>query len=115
MPKITQPSDWDPTKWIISFLHTYTSLVPTVARTPESAIRKARAHVHIAEADRLIASVPSDEQVRPLDELPVWSRAEVRKRHGEWVKAREGRRRRVLLLVEGCVVDAGAYLEDHVR
>lgn len=107
------PADWDPTKWIIYFLHVYTPLVPSIARTPESAIRKAKAHVHRANADRLDAAVPADERVRKLEELPVWSRAEVRKRHGEWVATRDGRRRRVLLLLEGCVVDAGAYLEDH--
>lgn len=45
----------------------------------------------------------------------MWSRAEVRKRHGEWVIGQDGnRRRRVLLVMEGCVVDGGAYLEDHV-
>ena len=95
-------------------LKNYTPFVPSLARTPESAIRKARAHVHRAEADRLDAAVPSDERIRRLEELPVWSRAEVRKRHGEWVLERDIRRRRVLLLLEGCVVDAGSYLDDHV-
>ena len=112
---LTALSDWDPTKWIIFFLHVYTTLVPSIARTPESSIRKAKAHVHRAEADRLDASVPTEERVCRLEELPVWSRAEVRKRHGEWVVGREGKRRRVLLIVEGCVVDAGPYLDDHVR
>lgn len=108
-------SDWDPTKWIIWFLHRYTPLVPSISRTPEDAIRKARAHVHMAEAHRLVASVSDDERVQPLEELPVWSRAEVRKRHGERVIGRDGKaRRRVLLVLEGCVVDAGGFLVDHV-
>ena len=66
--------------------------------------------MHRAEADRLVSTVPVDERVRQLDELPVWSRAEVRKRHGERVDGR----RRILLLLEGCVIDAGGYIEDHV-
>ena len=66
--------------------------------------------MHRAEADRLVSSVPVDERVRQIDELPVWSRAEVRKRHGE----RVGNRRRVLLLLEGCVIDAGDYIDEHV-
>lgn len=107
-------SDWDPTKWIIYFLHVYTPLVPLIARTPESAIKKAKAHVHRAHADRLDASVPPEERIRKLEELPVWSRAEIRKRHGEWVQGDNGRRRRVLLLLEGCIVDAGGYLNEHV-
>jgi stearoyl-CoA desaturase (delta-9 desaturase) len=68
----------------------------------------------MAEADRLTSSIPSDQIVRPLEELPVWSRAEIRKRHGEWVGSGVERRRRVLLVIEGCVVDAGGYLDDHV-
>jgi stearoyl-CoA desaturase (delta-9 desaturase) len=55
-----------------------------------------------------------DDMAKPVENLPVWSRAEVRKRHGEWVVAKNGgRRRRVLLVLEGCVVDVGGYFEDH--
>ncbi|WWD07182.1 hypothetical protein V865_005279 [Kwoniella europaea PYCC6329] len=106
-------ADWDPSKWFIWVLHKYTSLVPTIARTPESAVRKARARVYMAQADRLTEALPPHEMVRPKDDLPVWSRAEVRKRHGEYVKEEHGVRRRVLVLLEGCVVDVGGYLEDH--
>ncbi|KAK4688754.1 stearoyl-CoA desaturase (Delta-9 desaturase), partial [Tremellales sp. Uapishka_1] len=108
------PADWDPSKWAIHLLHLYTPFVPTMARTPESAVRKARAHVHMAHAGRLVSDLSQEEKVKPLEELPVWSRAEIRKRHGEWIKCGNGaRRRRVLLIIEGCVVDAGGYLDDH--
>ena len=83
--------------------------MPYIARTPESAIHTARAKVHMAHADRLYASVPTHERVKPIEELPVWSRAEVLRRHGQ----KHQDRRRVLLLVEGCIVDVGAYLDDH--
>jgi stearoyl-CoA desaturase (delta-9 desaturase) len=102
-------SDWDPTKWIIWLLHLYTPFVPSIARTPESAIHTAQAKVHMAHADRLYASVPTHERVKPIEELPVWSRAEVLRRHGHVHE----NRRRVLLLVEGCIVDVGGYLDDH--
>ena len=63
----------------------------------------------MAHADRLYASVPLSERVKPIEELPVWSRAEVLKRHGQIVDNRV----RVLLLVEGCIVDIGGYLDEH--
>lgn len=104
-------SDWDPTKWIIYILHLYTPLVPTLARTTESSITKARARVHMAEADRLFGTVKADEMVKDPSTLPVWTKSDVLRKHGEWVDDR----RRVLLVLEGCVVDVGGYLEDHVR
>jgi stearoyl-CoA desaturase (delta-9 desaturase) len=103
-------SDWDPTKWIIYILHIYTPLVPTLARTPESSITKARARMHMAEADRLFGTVKADEMAKDPSQLPVWTKNEVIRKHGEWVDER----RRVLLILEGCVVDVGGYLEDHV-
>ncbi|WWC92552.1 uncharacterized protein L201_007511 [Kwoniella dendrophila CBS 6074] len=107
------PADWDPSKWFIWTLHKYTSLIPSIARTPESAVKKARARVYMAQATRLTDAVPPHEMVKPKEELPVWSRAEVQKRHGEYVKEEHGVRRRVLVLLEGCVVDVGGYLDDH--
>lgn len=83
-----------------------------IARTPESAVVKARARIHMAEADRLFGSVKADEMVKLIDDLPIWTRGEVVKRHGEWM--RDEKRRRVLILLEGCIVDVGGYLEDHV-
>jgi stearoyl-CoA desaturase (delta-9 desaturase) len=59
--------------------------------------------------------VSIDDTAKPIESLPVWSREEVRKRHGEWIASKDGeRRRRVLLVLEGCVVDAGGYIDDHV-
>ncbi|WWC72799.1 uncharacterized protein I206_106763 [Kwoniella pini CBS 10737] len=106
-------ADWDPSKWIIWILHKYTSLVPTIAQTPESAIRKARARIYMAQANRITDALPPHEVVKSKEQLPVWSRAEVRKRHGEYVKDDHIIRRRVLILLEGCVVDVGGYLNDH--
>ena len=65
----------------------------------------------MAEADRLFGTVKADEMVKDPSQLPVWTKNEVVRKHGEWV----GERRRVLLVLEGCVVDVGGYLEDHVR
>jgi stearoyl-CoA desaturase (delta-9 desaturase) len=64
----------------------------------------------MAEADRLFGTVKADEMVKDVSDLPVWTRGETMRRHGEW----DGKRRRVLLLLEGCIVDVGGYLEDHV-
>ncbi|ORX40890.1 hypothetical protein BD324DRAFT_647794 [Kockovaella imperatae] len=114
--------DWDPTKWIIWLLHNFTPLVPKIYRTPDSAIASAKARVLMAHADRLYATVPQEEREKPIEELPVWSRAEVKKRHGELVvrHVQEGdgtvesiRWRRLLLIVDGCIVDAGRFLPDH--
>lgn len=68
----------------------------------------------MAEADRLFGTVKADEMVKDISALPTWTRGEVLRRHGEMIRSGEARRRRVLLLLEGCVVDVGGYLEDHV-
>lgn len=115
------PADWDPSKWFIYLLHHYTPFVPSIARTPESAILKARASVHTLHAERLSAGVPSEMRAKRRAELPVWSVEEAVRRNGEVVfvsiptqgKEVTIRRRRVLVLVDGCLVDVGGYLEDH--
>jgi len=66
--------------------------------------------MHMAEADRLFGTIKADEMVKDPSLLPVWTKNEVIRKHGEWVDER----RRVLLILEGCVVDVGGYLEDHV-
>jgi stearoyl-CoA desaturase (delta-9 desaturase) len=68
----------------------------------------------MAEADRLVGNVTADQMVKKVEDLPVWSRRDVLRRNGELVIEGEEKRRRVLLLVEGCIVDVGGYLEDHV-
>ncbi|WRT70932.1 uncharacterized protein IL334_007931 [Kwoniella shivajii] len=107
------PADWDPSKWFIWVLHKLTPLVPSIALTPEAAVRKARARVYMAQATRLTDALPPHEKAKSKEELPVWSRETVRSRHGEYVKEEHGVRRRVLVLLEGCVVDVGGYLDDH--
>lgn len=102
-------SDWDPTKWIIWLLHVYTPFVPTIARTPDAAIHTAQAKIHMAHADRHFANVPNEHRIKPMEELPIWSTRDVVRRHGQVTETH----RRVLLLVEGCIVDVGSYLEDH--
>jgi hypothetical protein len=67
--------------------------------------------MHMAEADRLFGTIKADEMAKDPSQLPVWTKNEVIRKHGEWVDER----RRVLLVLEGCVVDVGGYLEDHVR
>lgn len=108
-------SDWDPSKWVIWFFHTYTPFVPTVTTTPEAAILKARAHVHHHEAERLTGLVPPGARAIAEHELPVWTRAEVLKTHGTWIDDDGLSRRRVLLLVQGFVLDVGQYIDEHVR
>lgn len=88
--------------------------MPSIARTPESAISKARASVHTLHAERLTATIPNDERAKRRDELPVWSLQEAVSRHGQVVLHRGIKRRRVLVLVDGCLCDVGGYLEDHV-
>lgn len=111
-------SDWDPTKWIIYILHKYTSLVPSLATTPNSSILKARSMVLRSQADRLAGSVPDSERPKSKEELPVWSKREAKRRNGEWVLELVGeeirKRRMVLVLVQGCLVDVGGYVDEHV-
>jgi len=64
----------------------------------------------MAEADRLFGTIKADEMVKDPSQLSVWTKNDVIRKHGEWVDER----RRVLLILEGCVVDVGGYLEDHV-
>ncbi|PWW76962.1 hypothetical protein C7212DRAFT_278864 [Tuber magnatum] len=35
-------TDWDPTKWIIALMHTFTSLVPSVHTTPDREVERAK-------------------------------------------------------------------------
>lgn len=70
--------------------------------------------MHTLHAERLTASIPSEDRAKSKDELPVWSVKEALKRHGQSVVVRGVKRRRVLVLVDGCLCDVGGYLEDHV-
>ena len=97
--------DWDPTKWIIWALHTYTPFVPTIRRTKDAEIHKAKAHVHRLQAERLTALVPELEKSKEDHELPVWTSEETSSR------AASGQ---ALLLIDGYIVDVSDYLDEHV-
>jgi len=86
-------------------LHKYTPLVPTIRRTPETEILKAKAHVHRLQADRLTALVPEQERPKEDHELPEWTLDD----------AMEGvEMGKALLLIDEYLVDVTEYLEDHV-
>ena len=38
-------TDWDPTKWIIFLIHKYTTQIPSIRRTPDSEVERARRRV----------------------------------------------------------------------
>lgn len=97
--------DWDPTKWIIWALHTYTPLVPTIRRTKEAEINKAKAHVHRIQAERLTALVPEVEKSKEDHELPEWTVEET------LAQVASGQ---ALLLIDGYIVDVSDYLDEHV-
>ncbi|KAG7566925.1 hypothetical protein FFLO_01304 [Filobasidium floriforme] len=99
------PQDWDPTKWIIWALHTYTPLVPTIRRTKEAEINKAKAHVHRIQAERLTALVPEVEKSKEDHELPEWTVEET------LAQVASGQ---ALLLIDGYIVDVSDYLDEHV-
>jgi len=86
-------------------LHTYTPLVPTIRRTPDNDILKAKAHVHRLQADRLTALVPEQERPKEDHELSEWTLDDAMER----VEMGEA-----LLLIDGYLVDVTQYLEDHV-
>ena len=123
------PADWDPTKWILWSIHnTFPSLIPSIKRTSEAEILRARASVLQNQADELMAQAAKAEGVELVvpdakvsttlaeEKLPVWSWEEIRRRvgqdDGEEGSGPEGRR--WYLVVEGWVVDVTGYLNDHV-
>ena len=90
-------TDWDPTKWIIFLLHTFTSQIPSVRRTPDAAVERARDRV-------IVETYPNRLQQfhRPRD-LP-----EIRK--SEVVERFKGR---PVIVLEGYVVDVGEFAKEH--
>jgi hypothetical protein len=115
-------TNWDPTRWVIWILHNFTSLIPTLHKTSDVDVLKARLHMVRAEAsslegkDPLAArrlkerasilqqAIPSQKTVR---ELPTWSRAELE----DYVTT--GKRR--VLLIEARAVDVTSFGQEHVR
>ena len=89
-------TDWDPTKWIIYLIHTFTTQIPSVRRTPDAEVERAR--------QRVVSEVNSSGRplVKPRD-LPLVQASQVKDRF---------RGQRVIVL-EGYVVDVGAFAIEH--
>jgi stearoyl-CoA desaturase (Delta-9 desaturase) len=89
-------TDWDPTKWIIYTLHHLTSQIPTLRRTPDTEVDRARSRVLI-ESNPLLHALP------PPTRLPSVRRTDIGRRFGD----------RPVVVVEGYVVDVGGFAKEH--
>ncbi|CAG8760969.1 10611_t:CDS:1 [Acaulospora morrowiae] len=47
-----RPFDYDPSKWLIWFFHTFTNQVTSVYRVPSNEVRKARANIDLYKAQK---------------------------------------------------------------
>ncbi|KAI4528276.1 hypothetical protein K525DRAFT_291292 [Schizophyllum commune Loenen D] len=92
--------DWDPTKWIIAALHRL-GYVKGLRRARDADLRAALAHMQLKGHHDHETSDEEDEE--PWNG-PVWSVADLKD------KASQGT---CLLIIEGYVVDATAYLGEH--
>jgi hypothetical protein len=117
---------WDPTGWLIWFLHNFTPLIPKVHRVPETDVLKAQAHMFRTEAlkyaqsdtkkwetldakaNETEAKIP-EELRAPSEEVQgrVWGRAELERYVFE--------QRRKVLLVHGWALDVTKAMAEHVR
>ena len=93
--------DWDPTKWIIAAMHRL-GYVKGLRRARDADLRAALAHMQLKGHHHHETSDEEDEE--PWNG-PVWSVADLKD------KASQGA---CLLVIEGYVVDATAYLGEHV-
>jgi stearoyl-CoA desaturase (Delta-9 desaturase) len=89
-------TDWDPTKWLIYLLHILTTQIPSVRRTPDSEVEKARQRVIIETSFR---DLPPSQ----LGDLPVIRASQVRDRY-------DGK---PVIILEGYAVDVGAFTKEH--
>ncbi|KAL1722203.1 hypothetical protein EV715DRAFT_270635 [Schizophyllum commune] len=92
--------DWDPTKWIIAALHRL-GYVKGLRRARDADLRAALAHM---QSKGHHDHETSDEEDEEPWNGPVWSVADLKD------KASQGT---CLLIIEGYVVDATAYLGEH--
>ncbi|OLL23878.1 Acyl-CoA desaturase 1 [Neolecta irregularis DAH-3] len=61
-----KPLDWDPTKWIIWLLHTWTDQIPIIKKAKDEDILKARARVTLEKAHELYDQLyPQCEKIMP--------------------------------------------------
>ncbi|KAL0489760.1 stearoyl-CoA desaturase [Acrasis kona] len=88
-------TDWDPTKWIIYALHTFTNLVPTVRRIPAQDIEKARKRI---EAQR--SGKPLMEDTIALPEMTL-------------DQVKEKYHNTKCVIIENYVVDVEKFGDEH--
>jgi stearoyl-CoA desaturase (Delta-9 desaturase) len=88
-------TDWDPTKWLIYILHTITSQIPSLRRTPDSEVEKARQQVIIEKS--------SHQRQPPIRNLPIVHTSQIQ----EFYKGKP------VIILEGYAVDVGAFAKEH--
>ena len=90
-------TDWDPTKWLIYLIHRFTTQIPTVRRTPDSEVERARQQV-IAE------KTPSDRRPLPRPrEFPVIRSSQIKEQY----------RDEPVIVLNGYVIDVGEFAKEH--
>ncbi|CAG8492503.1 6124_t:CDS:2 [Funneliformis mosseae] len=94
--------DWDPSKWIIFLLHTFTNQVPSVTRVPDNEVQKAIANMELyrAQEKRQKCDWGVDSSL-----LPVITYEEYKQRQES-----EGKE---WLLVDEFVLDVSSFKEAH--
>lgn len=125
--------DWDPSKWIIAFLHRYTGLVTSIRKTGEEDIALAKEYMDTLGRRPMVTNTPSEakcdddlddhevaseQQCQPTSdrlknvELPTWSLEQILSYvHG----GSDHKRARAVIILDGLVVDITGYVPDHVR
>ena len=109
--------DWDPSKWIIAFLHRYTNLVRSVRVAEEEDISVAKEYMEgIAPTKSLsvVKTVQAQNDEAPTrtgnSTLELWSAQRIL----SYVEAPKSAKKRAVILLDGWVVDLTDYLPDHV-
>jgi stearoyl-CoA desaturase (Delta-9 desaturase) len=88
-------TDWDPTKWIIYFLHNFTTQIPSVRRTPDSEVERAR--------KRVLDEHKAMQPMKPGGQLPLIRRSQIP----------ETFQGQAVIVLEGYVVDVGGFAREH--
>ncbi|KAF8507674.1 hypothetical protein JB92DRAFT_2959062 [Gautieria morchelliformis] len=115
-------ASWDPTRWVILTLHKFTSQIPSLRRTEELDVLKARLYMirteaaSISDKDPVAArelerraqvlqsSLPVQE-ITKGPEKPTWGRTELE----DFVISE----RRTVILIEGHAVDVTSFIKEH--
>ncbi|KAF8508696.1 hypothetical protein JB92DRAFT_2732099 [Gautieria morchelliformis] len=113
-------TNWDPTRWLIWTLHTFTSLIPSLRRTEELDVLKARLYMIRTEATSLsnknpVAARDLERRAQllhsslPVQEItkgkPIWGRTELE----DFVVSGM----RTVILIEGYAVDVTSFIKEH--